>query len=122
MPLIPRKSRFRTLGTVFSKPCVNAREGEKAENDIYGAPKQPSQASVASGAAISPKEPESAAEWPALMPVPGCKVGRPPEIEMAAADWHALEVSGFVHELMVQLATWMFGPDCTVVETGEAAP
>ncbi len=122
VPLTPRKSRFRTLRTVFSEPCVNAREGVVLGNDIYGASKQPSEASAVENASETAKEPELAVDWPSLVSVPDCKVGRPPEIEMADEDWHALEASGFAEEPMVQLAAWMFGPGCTVVETEGVKP
>lgn len=119
VPLTPRNSRFRTVRTVFSEPCVNAREGLGVGNDIYGTPKQPSEPS---GIKNEAKEPEMAVDWPSLVSVPGCKVGRPPEIEIADDDWRKLEASGFVEKPMVQLAAWMFGPGCTVVETGRANP
>jgi len=57
-----------------------------------------------------------AVEWPSLVSVPGCKVSRPSEIEMAEEDWQKLDASGFASEPLVQMAAWMFGPECTVLE------
>ncbi|MBE7157221.1 MAG: hypothetical protein INR62_02075 [Rhodospirillales bacterium] len=64
---------------------------------------------------------ETMVKPPPLLVVLGCKIGRPPEIQMSDADWHALEASGLAEEPLVQFAAWMFGPSCTVLEeTGRA--
>lgn len=120
--LTPRKSRFRTVRTVFSEPCVNAREGVEPGNDIYGASKQPSEPSAIGNTTEAAKEPELAVDWPSLVTVPDCKVGRPPEIKMADEDWQKINSSGFASEPLVQMAAWMFGPGCTVIEAGRVRP
>ncbi len=57
-----------------------------------------------------------------LIAVPGCRVPRPVEIHMADDQWRKLEASGFAEEPMVQLAVWMFGPGCRVIERQTLCP
>ena len=111
--LKPREGRFRTVRTVFSEPCVNAC----AHTCVYvelenNRPDGPAGELVES----APLADEG------LVAVPGCRVKRPEEISMADTDWQKLDASGFADEPLVQLAAWMFGPDCTVVEAGRVMP
>lgn len=137
--LIPKKRQFRTVRTVFFQVPTYTRERENVSSYIKEPGLQSSEPSASrsdaendqkaresekgssepSETGASRKAPEldgSIVDWPLLVPVPGCSVGRPPEVEMSNADWHALEVSGFVHEPAVQLAAWMFGPGCMVLD------
>lgn len=131
--LTPKKKHLRTVRTVSSHISTYVGEIETVPSCIKGGSLQPSEPSAggmevpdplstaAAPSVESRPSVEMRVEWPALVPVPGCTVGRPPEIEMANADWHALEASGLAEEPMVQLAAWMFGPSCTVLEeTGRA--
>ncbi len=111
--LQPREGRFRTLRTVFSEPYVKAC----AHTCVRGTGKQSSVPSAAEGVSVelTPLADDG------LVAVPGCRVKRPEEIPMADEDWQKLDASGFANEPLVQMAAWMFGPGCTVLETGRAA-
>ena len=62
--------------------------------------------------------PDLAGEMVPLVAVPGCKIGRPEEIQMADDEWRKLDASGFASEPMVQLACQIFGP-CKVLDKSE---
>ena len=134
--LEPQKGRFRTVRTLLSDPYTHTGVKDLRPTYIKGGDFVASEASErrVSVKSTPPANADGGREVPypspsvehslpddGLVVVPGCRVKRPAEIEMADADWQKLDAAGFAAEPVVQLAAWMFGP-CTVVSTGEASP
>ena len=53
-----------------------------------------------------------------LVWIPGCAIRRPVEIEVDDDTWRNAVASGLADEPHIQNALFLFGPGCTVVESG----
>lgn len=124
---IPSEARVEIGAPLVSTTAreTGPSEASEAENPVTRNANRPAAPSGSTGIPADARIMDAAAIcalFAPLIPVSGCNVGRPPEIELDDETWRAVEAAGFASEAVIQEALWRFGPGCRVVTNREEQP
>jgi hypothetical protein len=103
-------------GTVRRAALCPCTLPQAAESETWKIERKPSPLQSPVPGILATDTPTLCDAFSPLIQVPGCQVGRPPEIEIDDDSWRAVVASGLALEEQVQKALWLFGPGCRVLD------